>query len=144
MQRVFDTVVDRTRSRLDVPKIRTIFGTAQRPRRAARRPGTGPAPNGFTVAEFAAKVHSRTGDRSMRAVFTPLRRMRSSRPPGRFRVVQDVPSPSRSARPAARLPALRQTRLSECRDRMVRVVFTAGPAEGPTENLPGVRRAAPS
>ena len=28
MQRVFDTVVDRTRSRLDVPKIRTIFGTA--------------------------------------------------------------------------------------------------------------------
>ena len=33
MQRVFDAVVDRTRSRLDVPKIRTIFGTAQRPRR---------------------------------------------------------------------------------------------------------------
>ena len=26
MQRVFDTVVDRTRSRLDVPKIRTISG----------------------------------------------------------------------------------------------------------------------
>src|SRR6201997_492074 len=37
MQRVFDTVVDRTRSRLDVPKIRTIFGTAQRPRRTRRR-----------------------------------------------------------------------------------------------------------
>ena len=36
MQRVFDTVVDRTRSRLDVPKIRTIFGTAQRPRRTRR------------------------------------------------------------------------------------------------------------
>ena len=33
MQQIFDTVVDRTRSRLDVPKIRTIFGTAQRPRR---------------------------------------------------------------------------------------------------------------
>ena len=37
MQQIFDTVVDRTRSRLDVPKIRTIFGTAQRPRRTRRR-----------------------------------------------------------------------------------------------------------
>ena len=37
MQRVFDTVVDRTRSRLDVPKIRTIFGTAQRPRRTRKQ-----------------------------------------------------------------------------------------------------------
>jgi len=37
MQRVFDTVVDRTRSRLDVPRIRTIFGTAQRPRRTRKR-----------------------------------------------------------------------------------------------------------
>jgi hypothetical protein len=37
MQRVFDAVVDRTRSRLDVPKIRTIFGTAQRPRRTRKR-----------------------------------------------------------------------------------------------------------
>ena len=36
MQRLFDTVVDRTRSRLDVPKIRTIFGTAQRPRRTRK------------------------------------------------------------------------------------------------------------
>ena len=36
MQRVFDAVVDRTRSRLDVPKIRTVFGTAQRPRRTRR------------------------------------------------------------------------------------------------------------
>jgi hypothetical protein len=36
MQQIFDTVVDRTRSRLDVPKIRTIFGTAQRPRRTRR------------------------------------------------------------------------------------------------------------
>jgi len=36
MQRVFDTVVDRTRSRLDVPKIRTIFGAAQRPRRTRK------------------------------------------------------------------------------------------------------------
>ena len=37
MQRVFDTVVDRTRSRLDVPKVRTIFGSAQRPRRTRKR-----------------------------------------------------------------------------------------------------------
>ena len=37
MQRVFDTVVDRTRSRLDVPKIRTVFGTARRPRRTRRK-----------------------------------------------------------------------------------------------------------
>jgi hypothetical protein len=36
MQRAFDAVVDRTRSRLDVPKVRTIFGTAQRPRRTRR------------------------------------------------------------------------------------------------------------
>lgn len=36
MQQVFDTVVDRTRSRLDVPKIRTIFGAAQRPRRTRK------------------------------------------------------------------------------------------------------------
>jgi hypothetical protein len=37
MQRVFDAVVDRTRSRLDVPRIRTIFGSAQRPRRTRKR-----------------------------------------------------------------------------------------------------------
>jgi hypothetical protein len=36
MQQVLDAVVDRTRSRLDVPKIRTVFGTAQRPRRTRR------------------------------------------------------------------------------------------------------------
>jgi hypothetical protein len=36
MQRVFDTVVDRTRSRLDVPNIRTVFGAAQRPRRTRK------------------------------------------------------------------------------------------------------------
>ena len=40
MQRVFDTVVDRTRSRLDVPKIRTVFGTARRPRRTRKRSST--------------------------------------------------------------------------------------------------------
>ena len=40
MQRVFDTVVDRTRSRLDVPKIRTVFGAAQRPRRTRRNSST--------------------------------------------------------------------------------------------------------
>jgi hypothetical protein len=32
MDRVFNAVVDRTRSRLDVPKLRTLFGTKQRPR----------------------------------------------------------------------------------------------------------------
>ncbi|WP_204801000.1 hypothetical protein [Mycobacterium riyadhense] len=36
MQQVFDTVVDRTRSRLDVPKIRTIFGAARRPYRTRK------------------------------------------------------------------------------------------------------------
>ena len=40
MQRVFDAVVDRTRSRLDVPRIRTVFGTAQRPRRTRKRSST--------------------------------------------------------------------------------------------------------
>ena len=33
MDRVFDAVVDRTRTRLDVPKIRTLFGAKRRPRR---------------------------------------------------------------------------------------------------------------
>jgi hypothetical protein len=33
MDRVFDAVVDRTRSRLDVPKLRTIFGAYARPHR---------------------------------------------------------------------------------------------------------------
>jgi hypothetical protein len=31
MDRVFDTMVDRTRARLDVPKLRTLFGTKKRP-----------------------------------------------------------------------------------------------------------------
>ncbi len=33
MERAFDTVVDRTRTRLDVPRLRTLFGVGQRPRR---------------------------------------------------------------------------------------------------------------
>ena len=33
MDRVFDRVVDRTRSRLDVPILRTLFGAKQRPGR---------------------------------------------------------------------------------------------------------------
>jgi hypothetical protein len=37
MERVFDTVVDRTRSRLDVPKLRTIFGAKTRPHRDRKR-----------------------------------------------------------------------------------------------------------
>ncbi|MGI8867325.1 MAG: hypothetical protein ACR2F6_00350 [Mycobacteriales bacterium] len=32
MERAFDTVVDRTRARIDVPKLRTLFGVGQRPR----------------------------------------------------------------------------------------------------------------
>jgi hypothetical protein len=35
MERVFDTIVDRTRTRLDVPKLRTLFGVGHRPHRAA-------------------------------------------------------------------------------------------------------------
>jgi hypothetical protein len=31
MERLFDTVVDRTRTRLDVPKLRTLFGVGKRP-----------------------------------------------------------------------------------------------------------------
>ena len=31
MERLFDTAVDRTRTRLDVPKLRTLFGVGQRP-----------------------------------------------------------------------------------------------------------------
>ena len=33
MERTFDTIVDRTRTRIDVPKLRTLFGVGQRPRR---------------------------------------------------------------------------------------------------------------
>ena len=32
MERLFDTIVDRTRSRLDITRLRTMFGTKQRPR----------------------------------------------------------------------------------------------------------------
>ena len=32
MERLFDTIVDRTRSRLDIARLRTMFGTKQRPR----------------------------------------------------------------------------------------------------------------
>lgn len=34
MERLFETIVDRTRTRLDVPAVRTLFGVGQRPRRA--------------------------------------------------------------------------------------------------------------
>jgi hypothetical protein len=40
MQQLFDAVVDRTRSRLDVPKIRTIFGAARRPCPTRKRSST--------------------------------------------------------------------------------------------------------
>jgi len=35
MERAFDSIVDRTRARLDVPRLRTLFGVGQRPRRKA-------------------------------------------------------------------------------------------------------------
>ncbi len=35
MERAFDTIVDRTRVRLDVPRLRTLFGVGHRPRRPA-------------------------------------------------------------------------------------------------------------
>jgi hypothetical protein len=38
MDRLFNTVLDRTRSRLDVPTVRTLFGAHQRPRRTDARP----------------------------------------------------------------------------------------------------------
>ena len=38
MDRLFDRIVDRTRSRLDIPTLRTLFG--QKP--AAPQPGAGP------------------------------------------------------------------------------------------------------
>jgi hypothetical protein len=37
MDRVFNTVVDRTRGRLDVPMLRTLFGAKQRPRQGGTR-----------------------------------------------------------------------------------------------------------
>jgi hypothetical protein len=36
MQHLVDTVVERTRTRLDVPLLRTLFGTKQRPRNLGR------------------------------------------------------------------------------------------------------------
>ena len=47
MDRVFNTVIDRTRSRLDVPKLRTLFGSKGRP----HRPGGQPSPRQAVVIE---------------------------------------------------------------------------------------------
>jgi hypothetical protein len=47
MERLFDTVVDRTRARLDVPKLRTLFGVGQRPRNR----GADLSPNQAVVIE---------------------------------------------------------------------------------------------
>ena len=33
MEQLFDTIVDRTRTRLDIPAVRSLFGVGQRPRR---------------------------------------------------------------------------------------------------------------
>jgi hypothetical protein len=48
MERAFDTIVDRTRIRLDVPRLRTLFGVGQRPRQAA---GTDLSPRQAVVIE---------------------------------------------------------------------------------------------
>jgi hypothetical protein len=48
LDRVFNTVVDRTRSRLDVPVLRTLFGARQRPR---RNPGADLSPRLAAVIE---------------------------------------------------------------------------------------------
>ena len=47
MDRLFNTVVDRTRSRLDVPKVRTLFGSKGRP----HRPGVELSPRQAVVIE---------------------------------------------------------------------------------------------
>ena len=48
MERLFNTVVDRTRSRLDVPKVRTLFGSKGRPH---RKPGFELSPRQAVVIE---------------------------------------------------------------------------------------------
>ncbi len=48
MDRLFNTVVDRTRSRLDVPQVRTLFGTKGRPH---RKPGFELSPRQAVVIE---------------------------------------------------------------------------------------------
>jgi hypothetical protein len=48
MGRLFNTVVDRTRSRLDVPKVRTLFGSRGRPH---RKPGAELSPRQAVVIE---------------------------------------------------------------------------------------------
>jgi len=48
MDRLFNTVVDRTRSRLDVPKVRTLFGSKGRPH---RKPGHELSPRQAVVIE---------------------------------------------------------------------------------------------
>jgi hypothetical protein len=48
MDRVFNTVVDRTRSRLDVPRLRTLFGMHHRPH---RKPGSDLSPRQAVVIE---------------------------------------------------------------------------------------------
>jgi DNA-binding transcriptional ArsR family regulator len=40
MDQVFDRVVDRTRSRLDVPRLKTLFGAKARPHRDRKKPAT--------------------------------------------------------------------------------------------------------
>jgi hypothetical protein len=48
MERLFDTICDRTRTRLDVPKLRTLFGVGSRPH---RKPGADLSSNQAVVIE---------------------------------------------------------------------------------------------
>jgi hypothetical protein len=59
MDRVFDAVVDRTRSRLDVPKVRTLFGSKGRPH---RKPGAELSPSaGCRDRETSVEPHHLQG-----------------------------------------------------------------------------------
>ncbi|HET6920235.1 MAG TPA: hypothetical protein VFI46_12315, partial [Jiangellaceae bacterium] len=169
MDKAFDTVVDRTRARLDVPRLRTLFGVGQRPRRTAdtdlsprqavvierprwnltlfkvhfgildqlpapsqigatrvggvdvNKPRTrtalaailalAVAPDGFTVADLAAKVRSLTGqtdlDYTVRQAAYDLRKLRGKQlvvKPGRTRRYQ---VPGEAARTITALLTLR-------------------------------------
>jgi hypothetical protein len=50
MDRVFNAMLDRTRSRLDIPALRTLFGARRRPGKY----GTNPSPRAGVVLETPA------------------------------------------------------------------------------------------
>jgi hypothetical protein len=57
MEALFDLVLDRTRSRLDIPAIRTLFGLKTRPHRT-RKAGPKAYTKGEHVLRFEATVHN--------------------------------------------------------------------------------------